>query len=128
MFAVTAARIDADNPLDGLELGERPEPAVPEGWTTVTVRAAALNHHDLFTLRGVGVRAEQLPLVLGCDAAGIDEDGNEVIVHSVIGDPDRGGGDETLDPKRSLLSERYDGTLAERVAVPRRNLVPKPES
>jgi NADPH:quinone reductase-like Zn-dependent oxidoreductase len=36
------------------------------------------------------------------------------------------GGDETLDPRRSLLSERYDGTFAERVAVPRRNLVPKP--
>jgi NADPH:quinone reductase-like Zn-dependent oxidoreductase len=65
-------------------------------------------------------------VVLGCDAAGIDEDGNEVIVHSVIGDPDRGGGDETLDPKRSLLSEVHDGTFAERVAVPRRNLVPKP--
>jgi NADPH:quinone reductase-like Zn-dependent oxidoreductase len=127
MFAVTAARIDADNPLNGLELGERPEPTVPEGWTTVAVRATALNHHDLWTLRGVGVRAEQLPLILGCDAAGVDEDGNEVIVHSVIGDPDRGGGDETLDPKRSLLSEKYDGTFAERVAVPRRNLVPLPE-
>jgi NADPH:quinone reductase-like Zn-dependent oxidoreductase len=126
MFAVTAARIDADNPLNGLELGDRPEPDVPEGWTTVTVKATALNHHDLWTLRGVGVRAEQLPLILGCDAAGVDEDGNEVIVHSVIGDPDRGGGDETLDPKRSLLSETYDGTFAERVAVPRRNLVPKP--
>ncbi|GAA2094217.1 zinc-binding dehydrogenase [Actinomadura alba] len=128
MFAVTAARIDSDNPLNGLELGERPEPAVPEGWTTVAVRATALNHHDLWTLRGVGVRADQLPIVLGCDAAGVDEDGNEVIVHSVIGDPDRGGGDETLDPKRSLLSEKYDGTFAERVAVPRRNLVPKPEA
>ncbi|MBC6459275.1 zinc-binding dehydrogenase [Actinomadura sp. HBU206391] len=128
MFAVTAARIDADNPLNGLELGERPEPTVPEGWTTVEVRATALNHHDLWTLRGVGVRPEQLPLVIGCDAAGVDEDGNEVIVHSVIGDPDRGGGDETLDPKRSLLSETYDGTFAERVAVPRRNLVPKPEA
>jgi NADPH:quinone reductase-like Zn-dependent oxidoreductase len=126
MFTVTAARIDAEHPLNGLELGERPEPAVPAGWTTVSVKAAALNHHDLFTLRGVGVGAEQLPLVLGCDAAGVDEDGNEVIVHSVIGDLDRGGGDETLDPKRSLLSERYDGTLAEKVAVPRRNLVPKP--
>jgi NADPH:quinone reductase-like Zn-dependent oxidoreductase len=44
----------------------------------------------------------------------------------VIGDPDAAGGDETLDPRRSLLSERYDGTFAERVAVPRRNLVPKP--
>jgi NADPH:quinone reductase-like Zn-dependent oxidoreductase len=128
MFAVTASRIDAANPLNGLELGERPAPTVPDGWTTVTVRAAALNHHDLWTLKGVGIREEQLPLVLGCDAAGIDEDGNEVIVHSVIGDPDRGGGDETLDPKRSLLSERYDGTFAEQVAVPRRNLVPKPEA
>lgn len=128
MFAVTAARIDAENPLNGLELGERPEPTVPEGWTTVEVRATALNHHDLWTLRGVGVRPEQLPLVIGCDAAGVDADGNEVIVHSVIGDPDRGGGDETLDPKRSLLSETYDGTFAERVAVPRRNLVPKPEA
>ena len=47
-------------------------------------------------------------------------------MHSVIGDPDAGGGDETLDPRRSLLSERHDGTFAQRVAVPRRNLVPKP--
>ncbi|GAB2810271.1 zinc-binding dehydrogenase [Actinocorallia aurea] len=128
MFAVTAARIDAENPLSGLQLGEHPDPAVPEGWTTVTVKAAALNRHDLWTLKGVGVRAEQLPLVLGCDAAGIDEDGNEVVVHAVIGDPDRGHGDETLDPKRSLLSEVHDGTFAEKVAVPRRNLVAKPAS
>src|SRR5512139_2746551 len=126
MFAVTAARIDADNPLNGLEFGEHPDPKVPDGWTTVTVKAAALNHHDLWTLRGVGVRPDRLPLVLGCDAAGVDEDGNEVIVHAVIGDPDRGGGDETLDPKRSLLSEVHDGTFAQKVAVPRRNLVPKP--
>ncbi|HXA60737.1 MAG TPA: zinc-binding dehydrogenase [Streptosporangiaceae bacterium] len=126
MFAVTAARIDVENPVKGLELGEHPDPVAPEGWATVTVRATSLNHHDLWTLRGVGVRPEQLPLVLGCDAAGIDEDGNEVIVHAVIGDPSRGGGDETLDPKRSLLSEVHDGTLAQQVVVPRRNLVPKP--
>ena len=80
----------------------------------------------MWTLRGVGITEDRLPIVLGCDAAGVDEDGNEVIVHSVIGDPDAAGGDETLDPRRSLLSERYDGTFAERVAVPRRNLVPKP--
>jgi NADPH:quinone reductase-like Zn-dependent oxidoreductase len=128
MFAVTAARIDADDPLNGMELGERPEPSVPDGWTTVTVKATALNHHDVWTLRGVGIREDRLPIILGCDAAGIDEDGNDVIVHSVIGDPERGGGDETLDPKRSLLSESYDGTFAEKVAVPRRNLVPKPAS
>ncbi|WP_031160716.1 zinc-binding dehydrogenase [Streptosporangium roseum] len=122
MFAVTATKIDPDNPLAGLTLGEHPEPEVPDGWTTVTVRAASLNHHDLWTLKGVGIRQDRLPIVLGGDAAGVDEDGNEVIVHSVIGS----GADETLDPKRSLLSEKYDGTFAERVAVPRRNLVPKP--
>ncbi|MEV4254050.1 zinc-binding dehydrogenase [Spirillospora sp. NPDC049652] len=126
MFAVTATSLDADNPLSGLTLGERPEPVVPDGWTTVTVKATALNHHDLWSLRGVGLAADRLPMILGCDASGVDEEGNEVIVHSVIGDPARGGGDETLDPKRTLLSESYPGTFAERVAVPRRNLVPKP--
>ncbi len=54
MFAVSAVRFDADDPLNGLELGERPEPEVPEGWTTVTVKAASLNHHDLWSLRGWG--------------------------------------------------------------------------
>ena len=126
MFAATAVRIDADDPLAGLELGERPEPKAPDGWVTVTVKAAALNHHDVWSLRGVGLPADRLPMVLGCDAAGLDPDGNEVIVHAVIADPDAGGGDETLDPRRSLLSERYNGTFAERVVVPRRNLVPKP--
>jgi NADPH:quinone reductase-like Zn-dependent oxidoreductase len=125
MFAVTAARIDADDPLAGLELGEHADPAPPDGWTTVTVKAASLNHHDVWTLRGVGIPADRLPIVLGCDAAGVDADGNEVVVHAVISDP-AWGGDETMDPRRSLLSERYDGTFAERVAVPRRNLVPKP--
>ena len=126
MFAVYAARIDADNPLGGLETGERPDPRPKDGWTTVTVKATALNHHDVWSLRGVGLPADRLPMILGCDAAGFDEDGNEVVVYAVVADADAGGGDETLDPRRSLLSERYDGTFAERVAVPRRNLVPKP--
>src|SRR6266581_5240225 len=126
MFAVTAARFDADNPLAGLEFGERPDPSPPEGWETVTVKAASLNHHDVWTLRGVGISADRLPIVLGCDAAGTDEDGNEVIVHAVVGEGAGHGGDETLDPSRSLLSERYDGTFAAKVAVPRGNLVRKP--
>jgi NADPH:quinone reductase-like Zn-dependent oxidoreductase len=125
MLAVTAASIDPDDPLSGLEIGERPDPEPADGWASVTVRAAALNHHDLWTLKGVGISEDRLPIVLGCDAAGVDADGNEVIVHSVICSPDWQG-DETLDPRRSLLSERYDGTLAEQVVVPRRNLVPKP--
>jgi NADPH:quinone reductase-like Zn-dependent oxidoreductase len=126
MFAVTAARIAADDPLAGLELGERADPAPGNGWTTVTVRAAALNHHDVWTLRGVGISPDRLPIVLGCDAAGVDPDGNEVVIHAVVTDPGAGYGDETMDPGRSLLSERYDGTFAQQVAVPRRNLVAKP--
>ena len=126
MFAVTAAGIDADDPLAGLALGEHADPSPPQGWTTVSVQATSLNHHDVWTLRGVGISADRLPIVLGCDAAGLDEDGNEVVIYAVVGDPETGGGDETLDPSRSLLSERYDGTFAERVAVPRRNLLPKP--
>jgi NADPH:quinone reductase-like Zn-dependent oxidoreductase len=125
MLAVYATEIDPDNPLIGLEVGERPEPEPPPGWTTVTVKAAALNHHDLWSLRGVGLSADRLPMILGCDAAGTDQDGNEVVIHAVITD-DSWRGDETLDPRRSLLSERHPGALAERVAVPRRNLVPKP--
>ena len=126
MFAVTATRIDTDDPLAGLTLGEHPDPSPPDGWEVVTVKAASLNHHDVWTLRGVGISADRLPIVLGCDAAGIDGAGREVVVHTVIGDPAAGGGDETLDPRRSLLSERHDGTFAQKVAVPRRNLVPKP--
>jgi NADPH:quinone reductase-like Zn-dependent oxidoreductase len=125
VLAVYAAAIDPDNPLNGLEVGERPDPNVPEGWTTVTVKSAALNHHDLWSLRGVGLSEDRLPMILGCDAAGLDENGNEVIIHAVITD-DSWRGDETLDPRRSLLSERYQGTLAQRVTVPRRNIVPKP--
>ena len=124
MFAATAVRFDAEDPLSALELGQRPEPTVPEGWVVVDVRAASVNHHDLWTLRGVGITADRLPMILGCDAAGVDPDGNEVIVHGVIAEG--GFADETMDTRRSLLSERYQGTFAERVAVPRRNLLPKP--
>ena len=127
MFAVYAESFSSDEPLSGLVVGERPDPVAEAGWTTVRVKAAALNHHDLWSLQGVGLREEALPMVLGCDAAGLDEDGNEVVVHSVVSDPSWTG-DETLDPKRSLLSERHQGTFADVVVVPRRNVVPKPVS
>ena len=56
MLAVFASAFSADDPLSGLRLGERPAPVPPDGWATVHVRAAALNHHDLWSLRGVGLR------------------------------------------------------------------------
>jgi NADPH:quinone reductase-like Zn-dependent oxidoreductase len=125
MLAAYVRSVDADDPLSGLEVGEVEPGETPADWVDVEVAAAALNHHDLWSLRGVGLSQDALPMVLGCDAAGVDPDGNEVVVHGVVSSPDWRG-DETLDPKRSLLSERYPGTFAERVRVPRRNLVPKP--
>ncbi|MCX6396439.1 MAG: zinc-binding dehydrogenase [Propionibacteriales bacterium] len=127
MFAVYAEKFSTEDPLSGLVVGERPDPVVPDGWAKVTVKAASLNHHDLWSLKGVGLRADRLPMILGCDAAGYDEDGNEVVVHAIINDP-LWAGDETLDPRRSILSELHQGTFAEYVVVPRRNLIPKPAS
>jgi NADPH:quinone reductase-like Zn-dependent oxidoreductase len=117
MRAAFASAFNPDEPLAALTAGEQPEPAV-DGWVTVDVRASSLNHHDLWSLRGVGLRAEQLPMILGCDAAGLAPDGTEVVVYPVVKAPDDG--------RTSILSERFPGTLAERVAVPPGNLVPKP--
>jgi len=125
MLAAYVSKPSPDDPLSALEVGERPEPEPREDWTTVTVKAASLNHHDVFSLRGVGLPEDRMPMILGCDAAGTDEDGNDVVVHAVISDPSWNG-DETLDPKRSLLSERHQGTLAGKVLVPTRNVIPKP--
>ncbi|HKF31734.1 MAG TPA: zinc-binding dehydrogenase [Jatrophihabitantaceae bacterium] len=126
MRAAYASAPHPDDPLAGLIVGERPDPKPPAGWTTVAVKAASLNHHDLWTLRGVGIRPEQFPMVLGCDAAGIDTtSGEEVVVHAVIA-TDGWDGDETLDPGRTLLSEKHQGTFAEHVIVPAHNVLPKP--
>lgn len=89
------------------------------------VRATTINHHDIWSLKGVGLPAEKLPMILGCDGAGTTDDGQEVIVHAVISRP-QWKGDETEDPKRSLLSEVHPGTMAEEVWVPDTNLVAKP--
>ncbi len=125
MLAVYAASQNAADPLSGLVVGEQPDPEPPKGWATVTLKMTGLNHHDVWSLKGVGLPANRLPMILGCDGAGYDEDGREVIVHAVVASPGWVG-DETLDPGRSLLSEVYPGTLAQYVMVPKGNLVPKP--
>ncbi|MEV0805838.1 zinc-binding dehydrogenase [Micromonospora sp. NPDC050200] len=120
MRAAYASSFDPDNPLAALTVGERPEPTHPEeDWVTVQVRASSLNHHDLWSLRGVGLSSDQLPMILGCDAVGTDPDGNDVVIYPVVATPG--------DPRGvSILSEHFPGTLAERVAVPRMNLIPLP--
>ncbi len=126
MLAVYCASQSKHDPLSGLVIADRPEPEPRQGWSVVTLKAATLNHHDLWSLQGVGLPSDRLPMILGCDGAGLDEQGNEVIVHAVIASQGWQG-DETLDPKRSLFSEVHQGTFSERVLVPTTNLVPKPQ-
>jgi NADPH:quinone reductase-like Zn-dependent oxidoreductase len=126
MMAAYAMRADPKAPLNALVVGDIEPPSAPDGWVPVQVKAAALNHHDIWSLRGVGLSPDRLPMILGCDAAGVTDDGREVVVHAVINAPDFVGSDATYDPKRSLLSERYPGTFATQVWVPPVNLVVKP--
>ena len=120
MRAVYAARQDPADPLAGLVVGQLPEPKPADGWVTITVRASSLNHHDLWSLRGVGLPADRLPMILGSDAAGIAPDGVPVVVYPLVAPPPG-------DPRDwSLLSEYHPGTMAEQVAVPVDNLVALP--
>ena len=97
-------------PVPGLTIGDLPEPQPPaDDWVTVTVRTSALNHHDLWSLRGVGLDAKALPMILGCDGTAVDDDGNEFVIYPVV--PGTG-----VSKGYSVLSEIYPGTFAERIA------------
>ncbi|MGH3932213.1 MAG: alcohol dehydrogenase catalytic domain-containing protein, partial [Pseudonocardiaceae bacterium] len=127
MFAVYAAEPNPRDPLAALRVGERPDSDVPPGFVPVTIRAASLNMHDLWTLRGVGIQPERFPMILGCDGAGLLLDGSEVVLYPVVTSPGWAG-DETLDPRRTLLTEKLQGSFADTVVVPERNVAPKPAS
>lgn len=127
MRAAVAVRIDEQDPLAALELKEGwPEPEPGPGQERIKLAATTVNMHDLWSLRGVGVRPDAFPKILGCDIVGWDSHGREVMVTGAFGDPDEGGGDETLDPKRSLISEDLPGSFGEYTVVPARNVIPKP--
>jgi len=116
VLAAYAEALGLPDPLDGLAVGDRPEPEVPDGWELVAMRAATLNHHDLWTLQGViGVPFEP-PVILGCDGAGITSDGREVVLYPVLG----------LGDDFRMLTDGIDGTFATNVALPSANLLTKP--
>jgi NADPH:quinone reductase-like Zn-dependent oxidoreductase len=126
MKAIFAEYPSSTDPLDGLRFGEQPDAKpLDDGWTILTVKAAGLNHHDLWTLKGAGLPADRFPMILGGEASGLDEHGNEVFVGTIIADI-RWSHNPARDPRHTVLSEGYPGTFAERVAVPRHVLVPKP--
>src|SRR5215207_5918225 len=116
MFAVYASEPSPDEPLKSLTVGERPAPEVADGWVAVEVAAASLNMHDLWTLRGVGIKPDQFPMILGCDGAGRLVDGTEVVLYPVVGHPGVAG-DETLVSNDTATTEKYQGTFADSVVV-----------
>src|SRR5260221_1986238 len=128
MFAIYAAKADQKNPLSGLKSGEMPIPNIPDGWLRVKISHASLNRHDIFTLQGLNGQTEPIkyPMILGNDGSGTLDDGTEVAIYPVMNDP-TWHGDEMLDPKWHVFSELVPGTMAEYVAVPKRNAVSIPK-
>ncbi|MDQ1498489.1 MAG: hypothetical protein QOI86_1829, partial [Actinomycetota bacterium] len=117
MIAAYAEKLGLPDFLDGLVVGEYHDPDPPAGWVVADVKAASLNPHDTWTLKGqVGFPFDP-PVVLGCDGAGLSPDGKEVVFYPVIPTPDGG---------LRMLTDGVDGTFAPKVALPAANLVPKP--
>lgn len=126
MLAAYVDAIHAEDPLSGLAVGDRPEPEERPGWTVLPVVAAGLNHHDLWSLKGVGLSDDRLPMILGCDAVAQHPEEGLVVVLPVVSGTPGWTGDITLDPRRTLLSELHQGTLAEQVSVPAGSWAPAP--
>lgn len=122
-----------------LQYGELPEPQLARGWVLVRVRAAALNHADLFVRTGWPGLKLVLPHILGADGAGevasVGEGvtkwkpGQRVVINASVcieEDEFTRGGQENLCKHWELLGETLPGTYAEYVAVPAGNLLEVP--
>ena len=144
MLAVYAASSGGEDPLANLSVGELPEPQLEPGWALVEVRAASLNYHDIWTLRGISSATVVPPQILGCDAAGVvaayggdppagaPAVGTRVVVHAPVscgfclactGEEGR-----VCRSARMLSEPPLAGTMAELVAVPAVNLIALPDS
>jgi NADPH:quinone reductase-like Zn-dependent oxidoreductase len=138
---VKGLTISAHGGLDQLELRDdlpTPELRSPTD-VRVRVRAAALNHLDLFVVRGLPGVAVKGPWVLGADATGVvDAVGSDVtsvrVGDTVVINPgisDRSceycrGGEQSLCVRFGILGEHHPGTIAEYVVIPAPNVRPVP--
>lgn len=123
---------------DSLRLDEIPSPAPGAGEVVLRPVVAGLNHLDLFVSQGLP-KPPFLPFTMGADAAGIVTAvgegvegvavGDEVIVHPTLSCGECSqclAGNEVFCPRFGILGEHAEGTLAEEVLLPARNVVPKP--
>src|SRR5262245_34260438 len=112
-----AVRIHEDGGPDVLRFEDAPDPVAGPGEVLVSLRAASLNHLDLWVRRGLP--SVPKPRILGADGAGIRADtGERVVINPGIEHGDR----------ISVIGEHMDGTHAELIAVPETNVHPIPDS
>jgi len=127
--------------LDRLAIAEVPDPGPPgPGEVRVAVRAAALNHLDLFVAGGLPGIDYRFPHVVGADGAGVVESvgagvervrpGDRVMINPGI--PDRTcefcrAGEQSLCVQYRILGEHLPGTLRGAVLVPGANVAPIPD-
>lgn len=138
-----AVGIQAHGGIDRVEILDLPKPEPKNDEALVRVRAAALNHLDLFTIHGFKGLALRMPHVLGADAAGVLEalGPNAEAHHPKIGDRvtfNPGvwcthcemcrAGEESLCTNYGIIGEHLPGAMAEYVVVPARNLLKIPDS
>lgn len=135
-----AVRIVEHGGPEALQYGDVPDPQVGPREVLVRLRAAGVNHLDIWNRRGSESRRVPLPLIPGADGAGViagvGEDagpwsvGQEVIIHPGISCgrcPACLAGRDTFCPSYEILGNRRAGTYAEYVVVPAENVLPKPE-
>jgi len=103
------------------EYTDMPDPVASEGQGVVAIKAAALNHRDVFITQGLypGI---QLPGILGSDGAGTFE-GREVIICPNINWGDK---QSHQNPNYHILGMPTYGTMAEKVAVGKDKILDKP--
>jgi NADPH:quinone reductase-like Zn-dependent oxidoreductase len=114
---VKAVRIHEDGGPEVLVYEDAPDPQARDGEVLVELRAASLNHLDLWIRKGLP--SVPKPRILGADGAGIRVDtGERVVINPGI---DHGDG------RITVVGEHFDGTHAELVAVPEGNVYPLPD-
>lgn len=112
-----AVRIHEDGGPEVLRYEDVPEPVPKPGEVLVRVRAASLNHLDIWVRRGLP--SVPKPRILGADGAGVrDDTGDRVVINPGFEHGDR----------ITVLGEHTDGTHAELIAVPETNVYPIPDS
>jgi NADPH:quinone reductase-like Zn-dependent oxidoreductase len=109
-----AIRIHEDGGPDVLRYEDAPDPVPGEGEVLVELRAASLNHLDLWVRKGLP--SVPKPRILGADGAGL-VDSERVVINPGIEHGDR----------ITVIGEHMDGTHAELIAVPRSNVYPIPD-